>query len=80
MDAPYECLATRSYAQVSLRDIAQKAGVVLSQLNYYYGSKQGLFIEVVNMMTKKYLARFEQYLKEGTTPQEKKAAIKRFFQ
>ncbi|MFZ5754308.1 MAG: TetR/AcrR family transcriptional regulator [Bacillota bacterium] len=80
LDAAYECLATRGYAQVSLRDIAQKAGVVLSQLNYYYGSKQGLFIEVVNMMTKKYLARFEEYLKEGTTPQEKMASLKRFFQ
>ncbi len=80
LDAAYECLSTRGYAQVSLREIAQKAGVVLSQLNYYYGSKQGLFIEVVNMMTKKYLARFEEYLKEGTTPQEKMASLKRFFQ
>ena len=80
LDAAYECLAAKGYAQVSLREIAQKAGVVLSQLNYYYGSKEGLFVAVVNMVTKKYVTRFEDYLKEGTTPQEKIASLKRFFQ
>jgi len=47
LSAAYGCISTRGYANVSLRDIADEAGVALSQLHYYYKSKEGLFKEVV---------------------------------
>jgi AcrR family transcriptional regulator len=71
LDAAFKCIATKGYANVSLRDIANEAGVVLSQLNYYYKNKEGLFTEVIKVMGKKYLLEFEQCLKGGETTQEK---------
>lgn len=53
--AAFKCISSKGYANVSLRDIADEAGVVLSQLNYYYKNKEGLFTEVVKMMIGKYL-------------------------
>lgn len=53
----FECLSTRGYANVSMRNIADEAGVALSQLTYYYKNKENLFTEVINMM-------MDQYLKE----------------
>jgi len=41
--AAYSCISTSGYANVSMRNIADEAGVVLSQLNYYYKNKEGLF-------------------------------------
>ena len=43
----FECISTNGYANVSLRDIASEAGVALSQINYYFNNKEGLFVEVV---------------------------------
>lgn len=33
--AAYDCLSTRGYANVTMRNIADEAGVALSQLTYY---------------------------------------------
>jgi AcrR family transcriptional regulator len=71
LDAAFKCISTKGYANVSLRDIANEAGVVLSQLNYYYKNKEGLFTEVIKVMGKKYIAEFEQCLEGGETTQEK---------
>ncbi|MCI5575243.1 MAG: TetR/AcrR family transcriptional regulator [Clostridiales bacterium] len=43
----FELLAARGYSNVSLRDIASGAGVALSQIAYYYHSKELLICEVV---------------------------------
>ena len=44
----FRLLAGRGYANVSMRDIAAEAGVALSQIAYYYHSKEALISEVVN--------------------------------
>ncbi|WP_026486008.1 TetR/AcrR family transcriptional regulator [Caldanaerobius polysaccharolyticus] len=79
LNAAYECLSKRGYANVSLREIADKAGVVLSQLNYYYGNKEGLFVEVIKFVTKKYIVEVEDYLKKGETAKDKLASLITFF-
>jgi len=71
LNAAFKCISTKGYANVSLRDIANEAGVVLSQLNYYYKNKEGLFTEVIKVMGKKYLLEFEQCLKGGESTKEK---------
>lgn len=53
LDTAFKCISERGYANVSLRDIANEAGVVLSQLHYYYKNKEGLFTEVIKVMGKK---------------------------
>lgn len=80
LSAAYRCIAARGYANVSLRDIAAEAGVVLSQLNYYYKNKEGLFIEVVRMMARSLRQEIEQGLKRGATPKERVSCLVSQFQ
>ena len=64
---------------MSMRDIADEAGVALSQLNYYYKNKEGLFTEVVKMMMYQYLHEVEVKLKSTTNAKEKIASLIRYF-
>ncbi len=79
LSAAFYCISTKGYANVSLRDIADKAGVVLSQLNYYYKNKEGLFIEVIKVAIGKYLMEIEANLQKGKTVQEKMACLSQYF-
>ena len=78
--AAFECISSKGYANVSLRDIADGAGVVLSQLNYYYKNKEGLLTEVIKMMMQKYLQEVENHLRNGTTAKEKILSLIMYFQ
>jgi AcrR family transcriptional regulator len=78
--AASKCISSSGYANVSLRDIADEAGVVLSQLNYYFKNKEGLFTEVIKMMMQEYLLEVENHLKGGTTAKEKVATLIKYFQ
>ena len=80
LNAAFECISSKGYANVSLRDIADEAGVVLSQLNYYYKNKEGLFTEVIKMMIRKYRQEVEYHLRNGTTPKEKIAELIKYYQ
>lgn len=75
----FECLSTRGYANVSMRNIADEAGVALSQLTYYYKNKEKLFIEVINMMMEQYLNEIEATLESTTDARDKIASLVRFF-
>jgi AcrR family transcriptional regulator len=75
----FECLSTRGHANVSMRNIAEEAGVALSQLTYYYKNKEKLFIEVINMMTLQYLHEIKGNLESATDKKEKLASLVRFF-
>lgn len=71
LQTAFQCLSTKDYANVSMRDIADEAGVALSQLNYYYKIKKGLFTQVVKMMMHQYLHEVEDKLKSTTNTKEK---------
>lgn len=77
--AASECISKKGYANVSMRDIANEAGVVLSQLNYYFSNKEGLFKEVVKMMTVKYLRDIEEALKTEESPKERLKQLIKYF-
>jgi AcrR family transcriptional regulator len=62
-----------------MRDIADKAGVVLSQLNYYFKNKEGLFTEVIKMMMHQYLHEVEGKLKSTANTKEKIASLVKYF-
>jgi AcrR family transcriptional regulator len=79
LSAAYDCISTRGYASVSLRDIADEAGVALSQLHYYYKSKEGLFKEVVQFTIEKYLREVEHALKNGGTLEERSTSLIDYF-
>ncbi|WP_343032837.1 TetR/AcrR family transcriptional regulator [Anaerotalea alkaliphila] len=73
------CISTRGYANVSMRDIADEAGVALSQLNYYFKNKEGLFKEVVRMMISKYLKEIEASLKQENSPRKRAKGLIHYF-
>ena len=75
----FECLASRGYANVSMRDIAGEAGVALSQLTYYYRNKQGLFTQVIDRMIRQYLHEIEDILTSAANPKERMALLVRYF-
>lgn len=80
LNAAFECISSKGYANVSLRDISDEAGVVLSQLNYYYKNKEGLFTEVIKMMIRKYRQEVENHLRNGSTPKEKITELVKYYQ
>jgi AcrR family transcriptional regulator len=67
----YKCISQKGYAKASLRDIAEDAGVALSQLNYYYKNKEGLFTEVVNELSNDYIKEIELMFLKGSSAKEK---------
>lgn len=75
----FKCLASKGYANVSMRDIAGEAGVALSQLNYYYKNKQGLFTQVIDRMICQYLHEIEGILDSAANPKEKMARLVQYF-
>jgi AcrR family transcriptional regulator len=80
LNAAFKCISERGYASVSLRDIADEAGVVLSQLNYYYKNKEGLFTEIIKTLAQQYLNEIEDNLKKGDTEKEKMMHLIEYFQ
>ena len=80
LNAAFKCISSKGYANVSLRDIANEANVVLSQLNYYYRNKEGLLIEVIKMLAQQYLCEIEDNLKKGESADEKIAYLIKYFE
>jgi len=48
LEAAGELFAERGFRGATLRDIAERAGANLAAANYHFGSKQALYLEVVN--------------------------------
>jgi AcrR family transcriptional regulator len=61
----FECLSAGGYANVTMRHIAERAGVALSQLTYYFKTKEALFIGVINMMAEQIMTETEAAMNQG---------------
>ena len=48
LDAARRLFAERGFADVSVRDIVHEANANIALVNYYFGDKLGLYLEVVN--------------------------------
>jgi AcrR family transcriptional regulator len=79
LNAAFECLSTKGYASVTMRNIADGAGVALGQVTYYYKSKEALFLEVINMMMRQYLHQVEEKLESAIDRKQKFTALIAFF-
>lgn len=76
LDAAYRCLARQGYAAVSMRQIAREAGVALSQLHYYFQSKERLFIAVMRRTTEQHLQEVVGWLGQ-LSPEERLGGVVR---
>lgn len=75
----YELVSTKGYANVSLRNIADHAKVVLSQVTYYFKNKEGLMTAVVKMMADKFIQEIEEVLKSGDSSKEKMMSLTQYY-
>jgi AcrR family transcriptional regulator len=57
LDATRSRLLADGYGGLSTRKVAEQAGVPLSQLHYYFGSKQGLILALLEEENQRRLAR-----------------------
>lgn len=80
LNAAYNSISSKGYANVSLREIAKEAEVALSQLHYHFGSKEELFKEIIKKMMGKYLIEVEDHLRKGETEKEKMSSLIVFFE
>jgi AcrR family transcriptional regulator len=49
LDAAEGLFGARGYEAVGIREIAERAGVNLSGIKYHFGSKRGLYLEVIRL-------------------------------
>ncbi|ALG92006.1 hypothetical protein TQ29_14195 [Actibacterium sp. EMB200-NS6] len=75
LDAAFRSIATRGCGAVTLRGIAEEAGVVLSQLSYYYGNKDSLFAAVLKRMQQGYMEGLDTRLRGHDTMAERMGAL-----
>lgn len=62
--------AQKGIANVSVRQVAEVAGVTPAMINYYFGSKRGLFEAALDEVTGLLLPRLRETLKEGSAAEE----------
>lgn len=58
LEAAYELFGQRDPADVSVRELAKKANVNIASINYHFGSKEGLYMSLLENIT--------QYMREKT--------------
>jgi len=79
LDAAFHCLATRGYAALRVRDIAEEAGVNLALINYHFGTKDQLVIEVLDRANRQLLSRQAAMYAAPATSGRKWADAVRFY-
>ena len=70
LEAAYALLAERGYANVSTREIAASAGVALSQLNYYFKTKDNLYRKIIGDAVHRTIGELKTVFGEGQTRRE----------
>ncbi|MCL5256675.1 MAG: TetR/AcrR family transcriptional regulator [Chloroflexi bacterium] len=66
--AAQRCLARDGYANVSIKDIAQEAGVAPGLLHYYFDSKEDLLVAAVQQAARRYREEFFSQLHISPDP------------
>ena len=79
LTSAYDCLSKNGYANVSMRDIAKHSGTALSQLTYYYKTKENLFLEVIDMMMERYLREAKANMRKENGAKRKLAGLAGYF-
>jgi len=80
LDAAFRRLAAEGYAALSVRQIARDAGVNHALINYHFGSKDQLVIEVLDAANRRLLARQAAMYQGPGSFAEKWAQARRFYE
>lgn len=79
MDAAYTILATEGYAALSMRSIAQRVGVSLSNVQHYYPSRDALIEALLEQTFKNYQADIDRIAAGTESPQLRFAGVIDYF-
>ena len=66
LEAAKKILRQNGYSKLSTRDVAAAAGVPLSQIHYYFGSKQGMVLALFEYLNSQLLDRQAALFGEAT--------------
>jgi AcrR family transcriptional regulator len=75
LSAARELFALKGYEAVSTRELAERAGVNLALIQYHFGSKAGLFIEVAGRLTQESKDFIERFRELSEAPSQQDSAI-----
>lgn len=62
--------AEKGFEGTSIRDIAKEAQVNLAMVSYYFGNKEGLYLECISNFAKSKITALEQMVGKPTTKEE----------
>ncbi len=79
LNTAYVLLTQKGYSGVSTREIAKEAGVALSQLNYYFKSKEKLFLSIIDLAIKKIIGELKEVFSTEKTRRENFAGMIDYF-
>ncbi len=79
LNTAYNLLTEKGYSGVSTREIASAAGVALSQLNYYFKSKEKLFLRIIDLAVKQLIDDLKQVFSTDKTRRENFAGMIDYF-
>jgi AcrR family transcriptional regulator len=71
LSAAHELMAEKGYPRVTLREVANRAGVQPALVNYYFGGKDGLLRSVVASVAEQMLARIQRAVSGGGSPTDR---------
>jgi AcrR family transcriptional regulator len=71
MISTYLMIVEKSYSDITIKDIAEKANISTGLLFYYFKSKEEIFIETLNWVHAKIAKRLEKKLADVLNPVEK---------
>ena len=71
LEVGVEFFARKGYAATNVREIVEAAGVTKPVLYYYFGSKEGLYLEILRQSLAMYQSEVEAALAEGGTATER---------
>ncbi|MBO8151209.1 MAG: hypothetical protein DRP91_04030 [Candidatus Neomarinimicrobiota bacterium] len=71
IDIAIEMFAKKGYENVSMNEIAKEVGISKPAIYYYFESKEKLFIEMMNVVTEKFLNSIEEVFEKDVPPEQK---------
>ena len=80
LDAARELFMEAGYGGLTMRRVANRAGITIGNLNYYYRTKEDLLRDLLEYVTNDYLEEFERRRQiAGQSPEKQLLAVLRFW-
>ena len=70
LEATIEIVCRKGFAGTSVREVCESVGVAKTALYWHFGNKSGLMSAVIETVTRRWMADFEQAAQGGTTPKD----------